>query len=389
MDQRLRLMRYRVRTVLAIGSRYDAYVLGQAGLAVEGQRAAAAPNGGGPRCVLAESAERALEVVRGGQVDLVLSTLGRPDDDPFETMRRIKEVSPSLPGLLLTSNPAYHGPLAQSPSIEPFEAAFAWRGEGELLRAIVAMIEDRLNADHDVLGGGVQAMLLVEDEPALYSTYLPMLYEEVWQRVGALTPADATPEERSRRRRARTKVLLARTYEEALLALSRYGRELCGVLTDLQFPKDGAEDPEAGLRLARHVRAAVRESIPVVLQSREREVEARAHDAGAFFVWKSSDHLLRQVRGIMMDYFGFGDFVFRWPDGREVGRAGDLRGLSRLLAAVPAEVFEYHGRRDHFSTWLFIHGEHELARRLRRIRETSEVTRAQAIALIREVPDGA
>ena len=383
MDSRSRLMRQRVRTVLLLGTQYDAYVVGLAGLGVSGHPSSDLL-GVKARCILAEHGPQALDVVERGEADLVLSSLSLAGEDPFELIGKIKEMSPYLPAVLLTSNPSYHGPLCQGPPIAPFDSVYAWRGEEELLQSLINMVEDRLNADHDVLVGGVQVILLIEDEPGLYSKYLPMLYREIWNRVRELTPMGAPTEEVKRRGQARTKILLAHTFEDALLLLSRYGDSLCGVLTDLQFCREGALDAEAGLVLARHVKSEVRESIPVIVQSRDRDVEGPARDAGAFFIWKNSDHLLRRLRRIMLDYFGFGDFIFRLPDGDEVARARDLEQLVGRLREVPPEVFELHGSRDHFSTWLFIHGEHELALRLRAIRETSEVTRAQAIKLISE-----
>jgi CheY-like chemotaxis protein len=322
-----------------------------------------------------------LDIVGQG-VDLVVSSLNSSNESRLELISEIKQIQPDVPTVLLTGNPTYHGPLAQAPSVEPFDFVFAWRGKTDLVPAIVMMVEDRLNADHDVLVGGVQVILLIEDEPGLYSRYLPMLYKEVLLRVRDLTPVDAEPSEVERRIQARTKVMLARNYEEAVQILARYGDSLCGLLTDLEYARAGVQDPEAGLALTRYVKQQVRPSIPVIVQSRNCEVEEPANDAGAFFIWKNSDRLLFQLREIMLDYFGFGDFVFRTPLGEEVARARDLGELAHCLEQVSLTVFQYHGARDHFSTWLFIHGEHELARQMRAIRETNEHERAEALQLI-------
>ncbi len=376
-------MRRRVRTVLLLGSRYEAFVLGQAAMRNGDEEEPFALNVA-PQFIQAETSEQALALVQDRRIDLVISSLCLRDTDPHELVREIKCVNPFLPAVLVTSNPAYWGPLIQAPPLEPYDWVLSWRGEDDLIPSIILMLEDRLNADHDVMVGGVQVVLLIEDEPALYSKYLPMLFRELSERSRDLIPPDATAPERQWRERARTKLLLARTYEEALLDLSRYGDALCGVLSDMQYPRHGKLDAEAGLRLARHVKEHVRESLPVIVQSRDEEVASRAHQAGAFFVWKNSDHLLLHLRRIMLDYFGFGAFIFRDAAGAEVARARDLEELAGAIERLPFEVFERHGSRDHFSTWLFIHGEHELARRLRVIKDINAKTRAQAIELIRE-----
>jgi CheY-like chemotaxis protein len=380
MNSESRLMRHRVRTVLLLGSRYDAYIMKEAGFADPGE----CPETGlgiEASFIRAESADHALEVVQGGRVDLVLSSLRLKREDPFEVVEKVKKADSNVPAVLVTSDPSFHGPLSEGPQIAPFDEVFSWHGETQLLRAVVMAVEDRLNADHDLVEGGVQLILLVEDEPALYSRYLPMVYEEICDHVRDLLPDQTLNVERTREL-ARTKVLLARSYEEALILLTRYGQSVCGVLSDLQFPKDGRKiDPQAGLHLARYTKY-LRASIPVVIQSRDRSMEAQAHHAGAFFIWKDSDNLLRKLRTIMNDYFGFGDFVFRHPDEGEAGRASDLFELAALMKAVPIEVFRFHASREHFSTWLFIHGEHELARGLRAMRSTSEATRAAATRMI-------
>jgi hypothetical protein len=67
----------------------------------------------------------------------------------------------------------------------------------------------------------------------------------------------------------------------------------------------------------------------------------------------------------MFQQFSFGDFVFRLPDGGEVGRAADLRNLEELLAEVPPESIRYHAERNHFSNWLKARTEFWLAHQLR------------------------
>ena len=69
-----------------------------------------------------------------------------------------------------------------------------------------------------------------------------------------------------------------------------------------------------------------------------------------------------------MDHLGFGDFVFRRPDGMEIGRAGNLRALERMMAEIPEETFIYHCNRNDFSRWLYARTEITLANKLRPIR---------------------
>lgn len=374
-------MRRRVRTVMLLGTRYEAYVASQAGLG-DGQEPATDLLSTTSKCVHARSTEEAFELLESEAIDLVLCSTNFGDDEPTKVARSLKERDPELPIVLLSSNRSHLGPLCQAPSIEPFDSVFLWRGERDVLLSIVHWVEDRFNAEHDILLGGVQAILLIEDEPSLYSKYLPMLYREIRGRIHELTGERVSQEERRRREQGRTRVILAHSYEEAQRQLARYGVSICGVLSDMQYPMEGTLHDDAGLHLARYVKESMGESIPVVVQSRDSSVEARAHEVGAFFIWKKSDQLLRQLRKVMSDYFGFGEFIFRTPAGREIGRARDLSELAKRLRDIPDVVFRYHIQRDHFSTWLFIHGEFELASRLRQLRKTGELERSRAIGLI-------
>ena len=54
--------------------------------------------------------------------------------------------------------------------------------------------------------------------------------------------------------------------------------------------------------------------MPIVLQTSRTEFRPRAHAEGYSFLRKRSPTLLRDLRRILTDQFGFGDFVFRLPD---------------------------------------------------------------------------
>ena len=105
--------------------------------------------------------------------------------------------------------------------------------------------------------------------------------------------------------------------------------------------------------------------VPVVLQTSRTEFRPRAQAEGYSFLRKRSPTLLKDLRRILTDQFGFGDFVFRMPDQREVGRATDLERTRRTAADVPADSLMYHAQRNHFSHWLMARTEFALAAKLR------------------------
>ena len=166
------------------------------------------------------------------------------------------------------------------------------------------------------------------------------------------------------RMQARPRILLSSNFEDAASLVQEYRNSLFGLVSDVEFPWEGKLNPDAGFELARMVKSLVPD-VPVVLQTSRTEFRPRAHAAGYSFLRKRSPTLLKDLRRILTEQFGFGDFVFRLPDLSEVGRAKDLNELEELLQTVPAESLMYHAQRNHFSHWLVARTEFALAAKLR------------------------
>jgi hypothetical protein len=136
------------------------------------------------------------------------------------------------------------------------------------------------------------------------------------------------------------------------------------VIADIEFPKQGEVYAEAGVDFARRVRE-LQPDVPIALQSSLPENRTLAAGIPASFLLKDSPTLLHELQQFMVEHFGFGDFVFRRPNGAVVGRASDLRTLEAELRTVPADSLAYHGERNHFSKWLKARTEFTLAYGLR------------------------
>jgi hypothetical protein len=166
------------------------------------------------------------------------------------------------------------------------------------------------------------------------------------------------------RMQARPKILLSSNFEDAAQLVEEYRDYLIGLVSDVEFPWEAKPSPEAGFELARLMKALVPD-VPVVLQTSRTEFRPRAQAAGYSFLRKRSPTLLKDLRRILTEHFGFGDFVFRLPNLKEVGRAKDLNQLEEQLQTVPAESLTYHAQSNHFSHWLMARTEFALAAKLR------------------------
>jgi len=362
------LMKHRVIEILLVASHYDSFILEEDGqlteLVFEEFRNLDLNLQFAPRFTRAAEASEALQLLEEAAFDMVITTPRLPDMEVDELVRRVKEARPKLPVGLLAAH-AWELPwLDDLRKSDSLDWMFLWQGNVQALLAMIKQVEDRRNAEHDILAGGVQAIILVEDEPRFYSVYLPHIYTEVTIQTGRLMTEGVNLSHRLLRIRARPKILLAQTYEEAWELYERFAGNVLGIISDVSFPRAGELDPEAGIRLAEKIREHD-EDLPILLQSMDGEHLASAATVQADFLSKRSPHLLEQLRQYILDHFGFGDFIFKLPDGTPIDRASDMREMLRALAEAPEESLVFHASRNHFSAWLKARTEFELATKLR------------------------
>jgi CheY-like chemotaxis protein len=321
---------------------------------------------------------QALEKLKSERYDLVISMLRVGEMDVRNFSRRVKEIAPDVPLIVLAYNTRELSLLDPATNRLPHvNRAFVWQGDHRLFLAIIKYLEDRMNVEHDASTAGVHSIIVVEDSVRFYSSYLPMLYEEVVKQTQSLMAEGGNLTQRLIRMRARPKILLATTYEEAEELYNKHRETILGVIADVAFPRGGKEDPTAGLQFARLVRGANPDR-PVLIQSTDLVHRWQAEALGARFIHKLSPSLLADVRAFMRDYLGFGDFVFRQPEGNEVARATDLASLAEALRGIPAQSLLFHARRNHFSAWLMARTEFDLAYALRP-RKVDEFENAEAL----------
>jgi CheY-like chemotaxis protein len=362
------LMMHRIIEILLVASHYDSFILEEDGqlteLVIEEYRNLELNLRFAPRFTRAASAEEALHLIENGSFDMVITTPRLPDMDIGVFVHEIKESNPGLPVGLIAAH-AWELPwLAEVRASGDLDWTFLWQGNVQALLAMIKQVEDRRNAEHDILVGGVQAIILVEDQARYYSIYLPHFYTEITTQTGRLMSEGINLSHRLLRIRARPKILLAQTYEEAWELYDRYAGNVLGIITDVSFPRGGELDHEAGIKLVCAVRE-LDEDLPILVQSADSEHRVKAYEVGAEFMSKNSPQLLEDLREYILDHFGFGDFIFKLPGGDVIGRASGMRDMLNLLAEVPEESLVFHANRNHFSAWLKARTEFELASMLR------------------------
>ncbi len=361
------LMQYRVQDILLVSSLYDYFILAEDGQLNERILSESLELNlrHVPGITRVSTGEEALERARAEpRFNLVITSLHVGDMDAPALARRLKEAGVKAHVVVLAYDHRELALLLERHDVSALDGIYLWRGDVRILLAIVKLVEDRMNLAHDTGVKGVQAIILVEDSVPFASSFLPVLYTEVIKQSHNLAPEGINLSHKLMRLKARPKIVLCRTFEEAWDLFETYRENVLGIISDIEFPRGGTLTPLAGVELARRVREE-QPDIPFMLQSSRQENAALAKEVGATFHLKGSPVLLQQLRHFMVENFGFGDFLFRLPDGTEVGRAHDLKALEEMLHTVPASCLAYHGERNHFSTWLKARTEFALAHSLR------------------------
>src|SRR5258708_3005707 len=361
------LMPFKVQNILLVSSLYDSFILREDGRLNE--------------LLIDESLELNLQQIPGithvasspeplklprsePRSNFIVPNLPLPHITAPQLAREVKSAGLDVPVVVLAYDYREVKNFISRNPVTDIERIFLWQGNARILIAIVKYIEDKRNVLHDTRAMGVPVLLVVEDNIRYYSSFLPVIYTELIKQSRRVIQEGINVAHKLVRMQARPRILLSSNFEDAARLVQEYRDYLFGLVSDVEFPWEGKLSPEAGFELARMVKSLVPD-VPVVLQSSRTEFRPRAHAAGYSFLRKRSPTLLKDLRRILTEQFGFGDFVFRLSDSSEVGRAKDLNELEKQLQTVPAESIVFHAQSNHFSHWLMARTEFALAAKLR------------------------
>lgn len=235
----------------------------------------------------------------------------------------------------------------------------------QIITSVVRCAEDFLNIEYYSQERRF-IFLIVDDEPRWFSQFLPALYDIIGQRAD---------------------VKVTRTYEETLQFLfgvehesdidkdqypdKGHGDDVVCLITDVFYPRGQEQHSNAGVDLIKLVNAYY-PRIPTIIASKAKEAEDLKDMA--FVLPKGDPGSIETLRKYIYDYTGLGDFLVRNVDGKEIYRAKHIKDLYAIIKKAEKEtskagqlrsILENYGRKDSFSTWLYMHGFRELGDRLR------------------------
>jgi len=371
------LMRWRIRRILLVLPHYDAWILEhdaklsdqivgeyhQLNLTTV------------PRMITVSDGEEALNLLKSQPFDLMIIGVRVGELSSEELADKAKQIQNELAVLMLLSSRSDLSAIevSQTEGDTQIDARFLWTGDSRLFLAMIKYVEDFRNAPEDTRDGRVGVLLVVEDSVSFYSAYLPLLYGEIMTQTQRLIAEEMNDNDKYWRMRTRPKVLLARTWDEAVKLGDMYREALIGIVSDIAFSRNGEIDERAGFSLITHLRE-MDVHVPVLFQSSDDSQASEAKKFGARFQGKLSGDLHRGIRRYILEELGFGDFIFSSPDGRELKRVGTLRDFELAIGSLPVESILYHAERDDYSRWMAAHGEYQVARRIKPVRSEDFLT---------------
>ena len=363
------LMAKKVTEILLISSPYEAFIMEEEGRLAE--RIIHEYRGLNlsrpPMLTWVSTAGEALDILSKKNFDLVITMPQVDEMDAYILGRKIKAIHPDLPIYLMIQNTSKHLLERHPADSQTIDRRCVWYGNTDLLLAMIKNLEDQMNVAYDTERARVRVIIMVEDSPIYYSSLLPLLYKEIVTQTQAVMEESVNDEHRILRMRARPKILVAENYEEALELYRQYQPYLLSVFSDVRFPKNGQIDDQAGVTLLTMIRREDPD-LPLLNLSTEESNRQQAENIPAVFLNKNSPTLHSEIRSFFINYLGFGDFVFRFPDGQEIARASNLRQMEKILPSIPDESVNYHGQRNHFSSWLMARSEVMLASKLKPVK---------------------
>jgi hypothetical protein len=363
------LIAKRVCVLLLVSSPYDAFIMEEdgrlAGRILHEYKGLNLTRP--PRISWASSADDALKYLQEKPFDLVITMLPPDDMGPVILCSEIKRDYPNLPVYYLAHDTGRYLIDPEAVTCGNIDRRFVWLGNTDLLVALIKSTEDMMNVSFDTQRARVRVILLVEDSPLYLSSLLPAIYKQIVQQTQAAMDDSMNEEHRILRMRARPKILVAESYEAAEQLYEQYKPFVLSVLSDVRFPRGGRLDENAGVRLLAGIKAES-PGLPVLLLSSELANKEKADGVPANFINKNSTTLHQELSQFFDRYLGFGDFIFRTPDGRELARAANLREMEDVLPSVPEEIARHLAEKDAFSTWLMARSEIELASDLRPVK---------------------
>ncbi|NPA43213.1 MAG: pyruvate, phosphate dikinase [Chlorobi bacterium] len=363
---------FKVKEILLVSSLYDAYTIEREGRFSEimlydyGNLNLTSV----PRITGVSTKKETMQQLAEKEIDMVVVMVGFNISRSIRIIKAIKEKYPDKPVFILINNRSQIKYFQENQDEIGFDRLFVWNADPRIFFAMIKYLEDLKNAENDVRLANVRIILIVEDSPEYYSAYLTSLYKVIFEQTNKIIDEIQTDKlYKVLKLRARPKILLATNYEEAKEIFEKFKNNIYMVISDVQFPKEGRIRDNAGFELIDEFRSE-KPDLPVIMLSSDKDKNKLAEAKNITFLDKNDSDLYKKLQKKVIYKLGFGDFIFRNAEGKEIARASNIEEFEELVQKVPDESIMYHAQRHHFSKWLMSRSEIQLASLLKQKQAT-------------------
>lgn len=377
------LMSKRIFNILLFATKYDTFILEDDGRIDEQifNEYTSLNLRYAPRFTQVTSEEQAIEALNENRYELIIYMPNLDEPDVLQIMHHIKAVHPDIPFVVLAPFSKELMKRIPKQKLSFVDYVFSWLGNSELLLAIIKLIEDSMNVEHDTIEVGVQVILLVEDSVRFYSSALPILYRLVLEESMNFSKEALNEHQQMLRKRGRPKILFAKNYEEAIGLYNKYKENILGVITDMSFPRHGVKEKLSGYYLAKYIKATDKH-LPVIITSAETCNKEYADELDFSFLDKNSKSFPFDLKKTVRQKFGLADLIIINPQTKEeLLVIRNLKDLQYKLKDIPDDSLSYHMAHNHFSRFCNSRAIFPVGQYLKNI-DLNTITIAEARALL-------
>ncbi len=299
------------------------------------------------------------------QFDLLIIFNEPQEIEVLKLTNSIKETHPNLPIVYLANHTLKLKQIIDEDNYESIDRAFTWNGDGLILLTIIQLFEDQTNIQSNPSCENKEIILLIEDDIQYYSTYLLLIYEELWKYVNELMHSDITLIQKNRRYQRRPFILHTTDFDEGKALVNQYTDHLLCVISDNN--KKNKKD-QSGILLAEKIED-IKPTINVIVQSSEPHLKKNL-PKNTEFISKNDSHLQKKLREHVSKNLG--------PTNLQLTIDGSIKTINalsefeKIFINNTAKTFSSLINTHNISRWLFGIQEKELAIKIKEIERNVE-----------------
>jgi len=310
-----------------------------------------------------ETGKECIEFLNTKKIDFIIIFDKLEDTDTLTLAKKIKKIA-DIPIVLIGNNIAELVEIAEEDNNKLLSKILTWNGDGKIILAILQLFEDACLVQQDRLfAEQCKFVLLIEDSIQYYSTYILLLYDEIWSFLNSTMQDSLSEEQRQQRLKHRPVILHTANFEEGKTLYDSYKENLIGVITDNEINNTIKRGSQAGLELAQII-IKEKPDLPILIQSSEPLKCNESLNKNIKFVSKKNDTLALIIKDFINECIGPREIEIKDSNVKSALTIKNFKDFEEAILSVDEKILTYAAQKYLFSHWLNARGETELAEKI-------------------------